>query len=117
MRILIFRLENEDFILERLRKAFPAVGFRKCSLNENIDDEGRRLVAIETVQSVRSVMLIESMDSGFLKGESSHAISNLRVMKRLGALDSVKVIAVPERMEPERAARSISAVITELAGR
>jgi hypothetical protein len=118
MRILVFRLDGEDAILASLRRSFPSIGFRKCRADENIDDEGRRLIVMDTIPSVKRVMLLESLDSGFLNGDASHAVSMLRILKNLSSIDSAKVIAVPESMGAAIAVKAISAIITDLkAGR
>jgi hypothetical protein len=113
MRILVFRLDEEDTILRSLRRNFPSIGFRKCRANEDIEDEGRHLVALDTIPSVRKVMLLESLDSGYLH-DASHAISMLRILKNLSSIDSVKVIAVPEGYDAQRIVSEVSSILREL---
>jgi len=113
MRILVFRLDEEDAVLASLRKTFPSIGFRKCRADEDIEDEGRRLIVIDTIHSVNRTMLLESLDSGYLH-DASHAVSMLRILKNLSSIDSVKVIAVPENYDAHRIVKEISSIIREL---
>jgi hypothetical protein len=114
MRVLVFGLDNEDAVLSGLRKAFPTIGFRKCRANEDIEDEGKRLIVIDTVTSVKSVLLLDCLESGYLAGEASKAISVLRILKSLGSIDSVRVIAVPESYPSLSSIREISGILRSL---
>ena len=114
MQVLIFCLDDEDSILSALRASFPSVGFRKCKANEDLSDEGNRLMILETIPSVPHVMLLDSLDSGWLRGDVSHAVSMLRVLKNLGTLESVRVIAVPEGCDASIAIKGISSIIRQL---
>jgi hypothetical protein len=114
MRVLVFSLENEDVILASLRKSFPEIGFRKCKANENIEDEGRRIVLLDTIPGIRKTILIDSLDSGWLRGGVSRAVSLMRIMRDVGALESARVIAVPEGHDPARAIAEISLILKEM---
>jgi len=116
MHILVFRLDNEDMILASLRKAHPHIGFRKCRAGENIEEEGRNLILIDTVPGLKNVMLIDNLYSRWLDeaAKSSKMISTLRILKGLGSIDSARVIGVPEDYDPREAARGISAAIKSL---
>lgn len=82
-------------------------------MDSDIEDEGRHLIVIDTIPSVKKIMLLESLDSGYLH-DASHAVSMLRILKNLSYIDSVKVIAVPEGYDAQRIARGISSIINEL---
>lgn len=113
MRILVFRLDAEDAILARLRSMHPEIGFRKCRAADSLDGHGRDLVALDTVPGLKKVLLIESLQSGWLR-EPTPALYTLRVLKKLGSVSSVRVISVPERYPEESAVKEISRMISQL---
>ncbi|MEW6723198.1 MAG: hypothetical protein AB1324_08080 [Candidatus Micrarchaeota archaeon] len=118
MMVLVFGLEGEDAILQRLRKMFPDVGFKKHASSDDLEEEGRDLVVLDTVEGAESVVLIEDLNSispgKALKG--SETLMTLRIMKSIGSFDSVKVIAVPPGFGVEEAVEGIGKILGEIKG-
>ncbi|MEW6035105.1 MAG: hypothetical protein AB1529_00690 [Candidatus Micrarchaeota archaeon] len=116
MDILVFGLADEDSMLARLRKRFPDVGFRKFDISQELDEESRRLVVIDTMKGIDRVTLLD--DPGRLSPgkalEGSGSMMTLRILLRIGSLDSVKVIAVPEGYPQDDAFSEICAIIESL---
>jgi hypothetical protein len=116
MEILVFGLEEENRILARLRKRFPSVGFKKYDISEELENENRRPLAIDTVKGISRVTLIEDIAS-FSPGralEGSGALMTLRILISIGSLDSARVIGVPAGYPAEKAFEEISAIIETL---
>ena len=116
MNILILELAEEDLILRTLRKRFPTVGFKKYDVSMEIEDEGRRLIVIDTVKGITNVTLLE--DLHFISPgkalDGSGAIMTLRILKSIGSIDSTKIIAVPVGYPVEDTIREICPIIERL---
>jgi len=116
MRVLVFGLADENAVLAELRHRFPSVGFRKYSVSEELESEGRRLIVLDTVKGVDRVTLIEDLDTvspGRIAGGSGLLLS-LRILMKLKSVDSVKVIAVPHEYETGDAVEEITHLLGEL---
>jgi hypothetical protein len=118
MEILVFGLANEDSILQRLRKRFPSVGFKKCDLTQELENEGRRLIVIDTLKGLDHVSLLDDIGnvSPARALDGSGTIMTLRILMRIGSIESVKVIGVPEVYPEDRAYEEILAIIENLSG-
>ncbi len=111
MEVLVFGLENEDYILSSLRKSFPSVGFKKYDLSKDIEEEGRRLVVVDTIRGIDRVLLVDDLHSlNPAKAiDGSGAIMTLRILLSIGSLEAVRLIAVPEGYGAEDALAEIRA--------
>ena len=49
MKIIVFSLDNEDDLLHRLRKRFPAIGFQKYEKSMELEEEGPDLLVLDSV--------------------------------------------------------------------
>ncbi|MFH0737198.1 MAG: hypothetical protein V1827_00460 [Candidatus Micrarchaeota archaeon] len=116
MNIIILKLAQEDTILKALRKRFPTVGFKKYDVSMEIEDEGRKLVVIDTVKGVGNVTLLTDLHfvSPGRAIEGSGAIMTLRILKSIGSIDSTKVIAVPEGYTAEATVKEMAPIIAGL---
>ncbi|HSB46439.1 MAG TPA: hypothetical protein VLD37_00375 [Candidatus Bilamarchaeum sp.] len=115
MKVLVFGLENEDEILARLRKEFPSVGFKKCRIRDNLEEEGRDVIALDSVAGIDKVILMDELGSVSPKVlEGSETLVTLRILLSIGSLDSAKVIAVPISEPPESAFRQIRSILPDL---
>ena len=116
MRVLVFGLTNEDTVLPELRHRFPSVGFKKSAVSEELEEEGRRLVVIDTVKGIDRVTLIDDLEvvnpGRIAKG--SGLLLSLRILMKLKTIDSVKVIAVPEEYEDDAAIEEITRFLGEM---
>jgi hypothetical protein len=119
MMVLVFSLDDEDAILPELRKRFPSVGFRKSSVKDDLEEEGRDLVAIVSIEGVDAVALVEDLSSvspsRALGG--SQALMTFRILKSIGSIDSAKVIAVPAGYPADKAVEEIASILESLVGR
>lgn len=115
MMVLVFGLENEDAVLRSLRQAFPSIGFKKCRISDDLEGEGRDLVALDSVRGVQEVTLIDELSSLSPRVvEGSETLLTLRILKSIGSLDSVRVIAVPQGAGPQEAIGGIKRILSDL---
>ena len=116
MNILVFGLADENAILTRLRKRFPSLGFKKYDVSMELEEEGQRLIAIDTVKGIDHVTLLDDMAivSPANAMEGSGAIMTLRILLKLGSLKSAKVIAVPEDYPGSSTVEEISVLIERM---
>ena len=112
MKILIFDLANENAILAKLRKNFPSIGFKKQKISDDIEEEGRDIVLIDTVKGLQTVTLID--DPNDISPGKSEIVMTLRILLKLGLLDSVKIIGVPSDYDQEVTVEEINSIITSL---
>lgn len=86
-------------LLSRLRARFPEIEFKEFDPNENIESEGRNLNIIDTVEGIKKVTMITSIDRiQSPKIYSMHDFDlgySLKLLKKLGYLDSVRIFGIP----------------------
>jgi uncharacterized protein (UPF0216 family) len=115
MKVLVFGLENENEILQSLRKSFPSIGFKKCTIRDNLEEEGPHIIALGSVPGIEKVLLIDELGTLAPKVlEGSETLLTLRILVRIGSLGSAKVIAVPESENADAAIRQISRILPDL---
>lgn len=104
-------------ILPRLREAFSDIEFITVDPNEEWETP-EDLVAIDTVQGIGEVAVFDDLEkfapAPRLTMHDFDALLNLRYLKKLGKLKSVKIIAVPSGLEEGRAAADIAEVLRKL---
>ena len=124
MKVLVFGnpLIEEDSIALRLipllKKRFPEVEFKESDPTEDLEKEGRDLLIMDAAKGIPAVTLIEGTKPFELSGRCSlHDFDlpiSLRLLKRLGAIDSVRIIAVPSGFPLEKALQQSAALISSL---
>lgn len=116
MEILVFGLSNEDAILSQLRKWFPEIGFRKYDVSDELGEEERKIIAIDTVKGLEQVTLLDDISS-VSPGralEGSGSLMTLRILLRIGSIDSARVIGVPPDYPEDKSVSEIAVIIGEL---
>jgi len=126
-KILVFgnRLLAEDSLplrmLPALRRRFPDVEFKESDTSENLEEEGRDLIILDSAFGISEVTLIDDLDNLQLsKRFSMHDFDlpiTLRILIKLKALDSVKIIAVPSGYALGKAVSESAAIISTLLSR
>lgn len=124
MKILVFGnpLVREDSlplrIVKQLRQRFPSVEFKEFDSAENLEEEGRNLIILDAAKGIEDIILLEDIESIRLSSRySMHDFDlsiTLRLLKKLDAIDSVKIIAVPADYEADEAIEEISGLISSL---
>jgi Ni,Fe-hydrogenase maturation factor len=102
-------------LIPLLKKAFPDIEFIEFEPTEDFPKE-KELVILDTVINAKEVCLITDIDkiiSG--KAVSLHDFDlgyNLKLMKKFGMIESVKIIGVPPGIKEKDAIKSIRKIIT-----
>ncbi len=112
-KILIFGnpLVPEDSLplrlLPKLRKAFQNIEFKELDAAEEIENEGRDLVILDTAKGIDKVTVID--DIGKIQTEKIYSMHDfdlgltLKLLKKMKKIDSVRIIAVPMGYDEKKA--------------
>lgn len=105
MKVLVFGnplLVNDSLplrILPKLRETFPDIEFKEIDPTENLDGQGKDLVILDSVEGINEVVEINSIEQLHAnKVYSMHDFDlgyNLKLLKKVGKIDSVRIIGVP----------------------
>jgi len=124
MKILVFGnslVESDSLpalMLPSLRRAFKTVEFKEYDTSENLEEEGRDLTILDTAFGIGKVALIEDLDDlQMSKTCSMHDFDlpiTLRILIKLKAIDSVKIIAVPAGYPLNKAVEESKEIIDRL---
>jgi Ni,Fe-hydrogenase maturation factor len=109
-------------LMPALRRRFRSVEFVEFDAAESLESEGRDLVILDTAKGPDRVVLLEGIDKVETgKIHSMHDFDlalTLKIMRKMGLLDSVRIIAVPagypQKKALEETCALISAVISSL---
>ena len=104
-------------IMPRLQKSFPQTGFVTVDPNEEWEVP-KELVAIDTAQGIEKVEVFDDLDK-FEKVPRTtmhdfDALTNLRYLKKLGKLGSVRIIGVPPSLSEDEAVTSVAEKLRKL---
>lgn len=107
-------------ILGQLRQRFPSVHFEEKDSNEEWALP-EHLIVIDTVQGIESVTVFNGLES-FMSSPrvSMHdfdALTQLRLMQKLGKLKTVTVIGVPPTLGEHRAVKDVAEALQNLISR
>ncbi len=123
-KVLVFGnpLVEEDSIalrmLPALRKRFPCVEFKEFDAAENLEAEGRDLIIIDAAAGIDRVVLLDDLSA--LEGGKIYSMHDfdlsltLKLLKKMGALDSIRIIAVPSGFSERRAVPACSRLLSSL---
>lgn len=112
MKIFVFGnplLEEDSLPLKLmpfLRQEFPGIEFIEFDPTGNLSEMGRNPVIIDSVQGIEKVIIIQ--DTGQIaegKPCSLHDFDlglNLKLLKKIGSIDSVLVFGVPMKGQKEK---------------
>jgi hypothetical protein len=112
-------------LLPLLRARFPQADFREFDAAEDLEREGRDLVILDAATGISRVVLLGGLDS--LKAGKACSMHDfdlaltLRLLMKMGAIDSVRIIAVPSSMPLRKAlpgaCRALSSLLSGNASR
>jgi len=105
-------------ILPMLRQRFPQAEFREFDSAENLEDAGKDLIIVDAAEGISKVELIEHIEDL----EQSHAYSmhdfdlsvTLRILLKIKAIDSVKIVAIPSGYPEQKALQEAAVLISTL---
>lgn len=117
MKILVFGnpLVGKDSlvlrILPELRKKFPEIEFEEVEPTEGLEKHGKNLVILDAVEGIKKVMIIDSIEqlqtNRVCSMHDFDLAYNLKILKKLGLVDSVKVIGVQSGMGEREASEEV----------
>ncbi|VVB77380.1 Uncharacterised protein [uncultured archaeon] len=102
-------------LLNRLRKEFPQIEFKEFDPSENLEGEGRDLNIIDTIEGIENVVLFT--DIGLIRTSRIFSLHDfdlgysLKLLKKLGILDSVRIFGVPMKISQRDALSQLSELI------
>lgn len=124
-KILIFGnplVEKDNLalrILPRLKESFPQTEFKEIDPTENLEAEiqDKKLRIIDVVQGIKKITIINNIDKLQIgRVYSIHDFDlayNLKLLKKIGELDKVEIIAMPQEMEEEEAIEGVKKLLIE----
>ena len=105
-------------IVARLQKRFPNAEFREFDSAENLGDAGRDLIIMDAAKGIGHVTLLEGVDNlEQSKVYSMHDFDlsvTLRILLKIKAIDSVKVVAIPSDYPEKKAVEEAAGIISTL---
>jgi Ni,Fe-hydrogenase maturation factor len=105
-------------IMARLKKRFPNAEFREFDSAENLEDAGRDLIIVDAAKGIRHVTLLEGVEN--LEQNKVYSMHDfdlsvtLRILLKIKAIASVKLVAIPSDYPEEKAVKEAAAVISTL---
>jgi Ni,Fe-hydrogenase maturation factor len=124
MKILVFGnplVKSDSLPLEllpALRQAFPSIEFKEFDAVEDLEDEGESLVILDSVHGIEKVKLFDEIDSFEDSPRYSlhdfDLLSYLKLLKKIGSIESVTIIGVPEKGNKKKVMDEISEAIRRL---
>jgi len=120
-KILIFGnplLENDSLpikLIPQLKKQFPDIDFEEVDPTEGLEKYGKNLTIIDTVEGIEKITIINNMEQlQTNKLFSMHDFDlayNLKILKKLGMIESIKIIGIPMDINEENAIEEISKIL------
>lgn len=103
-------------ILPKLRNGFPDIEFEIKDPNEEWEiPESGELVILDTAIGIKEVTVFENLENfSSTPRVSMHdfdALTNLRILQKLGKIKKIKIITVPPDMDEEEAVKKVSATL------
>jgi Ni,Fe-hydrogenase maturation factor len=124
LKVLVFGnpLVAQDSIALRLigplRKRFPQVEFREFDAAEDLEKEGRDLLILDSAIGIEEVALLDDLGAiSTGRACSMHDFDlalTLKLLRKMGAIDRVRIIAVPSSMPLPEALRGASRLFSSL---
>jgi Ni,Fe-hydrogenase maturation factor len=123
-RVLVFGnpLVEKDSIalrmLPSLRRRFPSAEFVEFDAAEDLEKQGRDLIILDAADGIDDVVLLEDLSA--LSGGKVYSMHDfdlsltLRLLKKMGSLDSVRIIAVPSGLPLRRALSRAGRLLSSL---
>jgi len=104
-------------IVPKLQKMFSNIEFKEFDPTESLENEieDKELFILDVAQRINEVKIIEDIDQlQLIKSCSMHDFDlayNLKLLKKIGKLKKVKIIAVPMGMDENEALDQIKKLL------
>lgn len=112
MKILVFGnplMENDSIALKVAKKLGNKFEFKFLDAAENIESEGKNLIILDCAEGIEKVCVIENLAN--LSSNSIYSMHDfdlaltLKLLKKIGKIESVKIVAIPKSYGLEKAAK------------
>lgn len=94
-------------LIKSLRKEFPNIEFKELDTIEEIQNEGRILYILDSVEDIKNVTIIRNIDDLFINRIYSvhdfDLANSLKIFKKLDMIDDVIIFGVPMFMDKKKA--------------
>lgn len=120
MRILVFGnpLVKEDSLplrlMPELQKAFPNIEFKELDAVEDLQNEGRHLVILDTVKGIKESRLLDLGSIRLDRIYSMHDFDlgyNLVLLKKLNLIEDARIIGVPMNIDKKKALNQVQLIL------
>ena len=105
-------------VMPRLQERFPNAEFREFDSAENLEDAGRGLIILDAAKGIDYVTLLEGVENlEQSKVYSMHDFDlsvTLRILLKIKAIDSVKLVAIPSDYPEGKALEEAGRIISTL---
>lgn len=105
-------------LMSKLAGMFPEIRFVDLDPNENLEDIGKNPVILDTVLDIEDVRLLEDidkiMDSPRFSMHDFDLGTNLKLLRKMELLDSVKIICVPPNIQEQEALGQIANIVKDI---
>jgi hypothetical protein len=102
-------------ILPSVRKKFPQIEFIELDGIDDLYEYGRNLTILDVAVGIRKVSIVDDLDDLELpRVLSMHDFDlawNLKILLKAGMIDSVKIIAIPQRMDKKKALAGVEKIL------
>ena len=99
-------------LLPKLQEKFPNIEFKEIDPTEDLEKQGEHLTIIDTVEGIKQITILKSIKQLHAnKIYSMHDFDlalNLKLLKKLNIIKSVKIIGIPMNISEEEALKQIS---------
>jgi len=105
-------------LIAPLQKKFPGILFKEFDAAENLEKEGRNLIILDSAVGLDNVAMLDDLDRiSTCQPCSMHDFDlalTLKLLKKMGAIDSVRIIAVPSDYPLSKALKETSRIISNI---
>jgi len=103
-------------ILPALRKKFPQIEFIELDGIDDLYEYGRNLTILDVAAGIRKVSIVDDLDDLELpRVVSMHDFDlawNLKILLKAGMIDSVKIVAIPQKMDEKKALEQAASLMS-----
>ncbi|MBU2637678.1 MAG: hypothetical protein KJ955_01775 [Nanoarchaeota archaeon] len=126
MKVLVFgnTLVKKDSLpiklIPSLKKLFPSIEFIEADGIENIQQYGRRLFILDTVEGIKEPCLIHLKDIQKHKVISMHDCDlgfNLLLLKKINKIEDAIIIGIPMKISKKAALKKAGFIISSLSSK
>lgn len=104
-------------LMNKLQEIFPEKNFIELEPSDSMPEE-KSLIIIDTVKGIENVMILENIDlieTGKIYSLHDFDLGfNLKLMKKMGKVESVKIIGVPQNIGEKEALKQVSDAINSI---